>query len=155
MANVVVSTNGMVAPAVAVKVTDTAPGVFTANQSGSGQGAILNQDNVTANSSAHPAPKGSVIVIYATGEGLLNPQPVTGSVTPGNGSAFITPKNQVQVMIGGQPATIQFAGEAPSLVSGVLQVNAVVPNNIGSGPQAVQVSMGVNTSTQSVTAYIQ
>ena len=154
--SVVVSTNGMVSPAVVLQVAATAPGVFTAGQSGSGQGAILNQNN-TANSSSTPAAKGSVIVIFATGEGLLNPPAATGSFTPGNGSAFIVPvAKPVQVSIGGQLATIQFAGEAPTLVSGVLQVNAVVPVNIGSGPQPIQLTVGNNTNgTQNVTAYIQ
>jgi len=153
--SVVVSTNGMVSPALQLMVTDTAPGLFSANQTGSGQGAILNQDN-SPNGPNKPAAKGSVIVIFATGEGLLRPQPATGSFTPGNGSAFIVPVNKPSVMIGGQPATIQFAGEAPTLVSGVLQVNAVVPAGIGSGPQTIQLTVGNNTnSTQNVTAYIQ
>jgi len=59
-------------------------------------------------------------------------------------------------MIGGQLANIQFAGEAPTLVSGVLQINAVVPTNIGSGPQPIQLTVGTNTnSTQNVTVYVQ
>ncbi len=154
--SVVVSTNGTVSSAMQLSVAATAPGVFTANETGSGQGAILNQDNITPNSASKPAPKGSVIVIYATGEGLLRPPQVTGSITPGNGSAFIVPVNNVQVMIGGQLANYQFAGEAPTLVSGVLQVNVVVPTNIGSGPQPIQLTVGNNTNTtQNVTAYIQ
>jgi uncharacterized protein (TIGR03437 family) len=154
--NVVVSTNGKVSQSLQLQVTATAPGVFTAAQNGSGQGAILNQDNVTLNSSSKPAPKGSVVVIYATGEGLLMPQPATGSFTPGNGSAFIVPKGAVTVLIGGQPANVQFAGEAPTLVSGVLQINAVVPTNIGSGPQPIQLTVGNNTNLmQNVTVYVQ
>ena len=43
------------------------------------------------NSSTNPAAKGTVIQLFATGEGLLRPQPATGSLTPGNGSAFIVP----------------------------------------------------------------
>jgi len=38
------------------------------NQSGNGQGAILNQDN-TVNGPGNPAATGSVIQIFATGEG--------------------------------------------------------------------------------------
>jgi uncharacterized protein (TIGR03437 family) len=154
--NVVVSTNGLVSPSMQLQVAATAPGVFTAGQGGSGQGAILNQDNITPNSSSKPAPKGSVVVIYATGEGLLKPQPPTGSFTPGNGSAFIVPINMVSIQIGGQQANIEFAGEAPTLVSGVLQVNAVVPLGIGSGPQPIQLTVGNNTNlTQVVTVYVQ
>ena len=152
--NVVVSTNGTVSAAMQLRVTDTAPGVFSVNQTGSGQGAILNQDG-TPNSSTNPAAKGTVIQLFATGEGLLRPQPATGSFTPGNGSAFIVPTMTPMISIGGQPAIIQFAGEAPTLVSGVLQVNAVVPSNIGSGAQTISLTVGNNTNTtQNVTAYI-
>src|SRR5437868_6501559 len=39
--------------------------------------------------------------------------------------------------IGRQPAQILYAGAAPYMVSGVMQVNAVVPDGIGSGPQPI------------------
>ena len=107
------------------------------------------------NGSTNPAAKGTVIQLFATGEGLLRPQPATGSFTPGNGSAFIVPTMATMLSIGGQPAILQFAGEAPTLVSGVLQVNAVVPSNIGSGAQTISLTVGNNTNTtQNVTAYI-
>jgi uncharacterized protein (TIGR03437 family) len=39
----------------------------------------------------------------------------------------------VQVTIGGVDATIQFQGSAPDAVSGLLQVNALVPENVAPG----------------------
>jgi uncharacterized protein (TIGR03437 family) len=60
------------------------------------------------------------------------------------------------VTIGGQPAQIQYAGEAPTLVSGVFQINAVVPDSIASGNQPVVVTIGSNTNnTQSITVAVQ
>lgn len=44
-------------------VSPTAPGFFTANASGSGQGSILNLDN-SVNSAANPAARGSVVTLW-------------------------------------------------------------------------------------------
>ncbi|MBV8817120.1 MAG: hypothetical protein JO022_02115, partial [Acidobacteriaceae bacterium] len=134
-------------------VADTVPAIFSANQTGNGQGAILNANN-SANSSVNPAAAGTVIQIYATGEGTLNPFVPTGSVT-GITPPFPKPAGAVSVTIGGQPATIQFAGEAPSLVSGVLQVNAVIPAGL-SGPQPVVLTVGNGSnSQQAITVAVQ
>ncbi len=59
-------------------------------------------------------------------------------------------------MIGGLPAQIQYAGAAPNLVSGVLQVNAVIPAGLGPGDQPVVVKVGQNdNSAQNVTVAVQ
>ena len=60
-------------------VTDTAPGIFTLTASGRGQGAILNQD-YSVNSAGNRAPKGSVVMIFGTGEGQTNPAGVDGLI---------------------------------------------------------------------------
>ena len=51
-------------------VSAAAPGIFTANQTGSGQAAVVNQDG-TINSSTNPAPAGSTIsdLRHGTGAG--------------------------------------------------------------------------------------
>jgi uncharacterized protein (TIGR03437 family) len=144
--NVVVSRNGVASMSLQQRVVDTSPAIFSATQTGNGQGAILNANN-TPNSSANPAAKGSVVQIYATGEGALVPAVQTGSFTPST-PPFSKPIGNVTVSIGGVPATIQYAGEAPTLVSGVLQVNAVIPSSIGSGPQQVVLSVGNGTNAQ-------
>ena len=60
------------------------------------------------------------------------------------------PVADVKVTIGGQPATISYAGEAPGLVSGVIQINAMIPGNINSGPQQVVLTIGTNSNIQQV-----
>jgi uncharacterized protein (TIGR03437 family) len=144
--NVVVTYNTIVSASFMATTTSTAPGIFSANQTGNGQGAILNS-NESANSEANPAPKGSTVSIYATGEGALTPPVATGSMS-GPSLPLPKPVAGVSVTIGGQPATISYAGEAPTLVSGVLQVNAVIPSNINSGNQLVVLTIGNNTNTQ-------
>ena len=58
----------------------------------------------------------------------------------------IVPLAQVSLTIGGQPATLLYAGPAPFMVLGVIQINAVVPEGIGSGPQPVVLTVGRNSN---------
>src|ERR1039458_1331873 len=58
----------------------SAPALFAQNASGSGPGAILNQDN-SLNGPGHPAAKGSIVQMFMTGEGQTYPQGVTGKIT--------------------------------------------------------------------------
>ncbi|MDQ6677961.1 MAG: hypothetical protein M3Z09_11755, partial [Acidobacteriota bacterium] len=60
------------------------------------------------------------------------------------------------VTVGGQPATVSYAGSAPGLVSGVMQLNVIVPAGVASGAAVpVIVTVGSASSQQNVTAAIQ
>ena len=74
-----ISYQGVVSNAITLGVALASPGVFTAGSSGSGQGAILNQDG-TVNSANNPAAVGSYISIYATGDGQTAPPGVDGKL---------------------------------------------------------------------------
>src|ERR1019366_6820669 len=78
----------------------------------------------TPNSSANPAPRGSIVVLYATGEGQTSPPGVDGSIAAG---VLPSPRLPVSVRVGGTPAELLYAGAAPALVAGALQVNARIP----------------------------
>ena len=57
-------------------IAATAPGIFTADGSGSGEAAALNNSSsgtITLNSAANPAPIGATVTLYLTGEGDYNP----------------------------------------------------------------------------------
>jgi uncharacterized protein (TIGR03437 family) len=132
----------------ALPVVGSAPGVFTLDATGTGQAAAVNQDG-TVNSATNPAVRGSVISLYATGEGQTSPAGVTGSVTQSNTK---TPLLPVTANIGGIEATVQYAGSAPDEVAGLLQVNAVVPLGAGPGSAApVTLSVGGIASQAGVT----
>jgi uncharacterized protein (TIGR03437 family) len=153
--NVVVTFGGSMSATLQATVVDTDPAIFTLTQGGSGQGAILNQDS-SVNGTNQPAAKGSVIQIFGTGEGQLVPGAATGSLTPGVAPFPKPVATPITVTIGGQPAQIQYAGEAPTLVSGVIQINAVVPASISSGNQPVVVTIGTHTNnTQNITVAVQ
>jgi uncharacterized protein (TIGR03437 family) len=136
---------GVASAPVAYIVASAAPGIYTLNQQGNGPGAILNQD-FSINGPGKPASAGSVVAIYMTGEGQTAPQGVTGSVIPANGSLLKNPLLKVTATVGGLPATVAFAGSAPGFVSGVLQVNVIIPAGLTSGQQAVVVTLGDPTA---------
>jgi len=122
-------------------VSAAAPSLFTADASGAGQGAILNQDT-TLNSASNPAQRGSVVVLYATGAGQMNPAGADGAVSAG---ALPAPNLPVSVKIGGADAAVVYAGAAPGLIAGVIQVNCVVPADVTPGT-AVPVALFVGTA---------
>lgn len=116
--------------AVAEPVAAAAPAIFTLDSSGTGAGAILNQDT-TVNSPSNPAATGSVVVIFASGAGQTSPPSVDGEVT---GTVLAKPVLPVSVQIGGADAEVLYAGAAPGLIAGVVQVNALVPSGATPGP---------------------
>ena len=155
-ANVVVKFLGQSSNGVPVNVVTTSPGLFTANASGTGPGAIANS-NASTNSPSNPAARGDVVVVYLTGEGETSPAGVTGKVTTVAAPPQpLTPAPllPISITIGGQGANYTFAGEAPGFVSGVLQLNVIVPTNIAAGDQPIVVTIGGNPSQQAVTVSV-
>ena len=108
---------------VTIPVAAAAPGIFTADGSGQGTGAIANEDG-SPNSPANPAPRGSRVTIAATGEGQTNPPGVDGQITPATAPM---PVQQISVQIGGTDAPVVSAGGAPNQPAGYFQVVAQVP----------------------------
>lgn len=124
---------------ISLAVQDSAPAFFTADSSGKGPVAALNE-NGSYNSASNPASKGSIVVLYATGAGKMDPSVADGTLV----SSQILPKPilPVRVAIGNQPAEVLYAGAAPQLVSGVLQVNVRVPDGIQAGAAPIVLTVG-------------
>ncbi len=142
-AQVIVSNSTVSSSPGTVNLATSAPGIFV----GSGtQGAVLNADN-SPNSATNPAARGSVVQIFATGQGVVSNQPADGKAAPSSPPAItaITPV----VAIGGLPATVQFSGLAPGFV-GLWQVNAVVPAGVTPGG-AVSLTIALNNLSNAVT----
>ena len=151
---VVVTNNAAASTMFTVPVVATAPAIFSLGENGSGQGAILNQD-ASVNGTSNPAAPGSIISIYATGEGVLTPPGTTGCITGGT-LPLPKPVGNVSLTVGGQPvSTIEYAGEAPDFVCGLIQINATLPSNLTAGPQPVVLTIGSATNTgQNVTVAV-
>lgn len=123
-----------------------APGIFTMNAQGTGQGAILDSSYQLVDAS-HPATPGSSYVqLYCTGLGAVTNTPMDGAASPSNPLAETT--TQPTVTIGGVPATVLFSGLAPGFV-GEYQVNVLMPSGVAAG-SAVPVVLtigGVSSNT--------
>jgi uncharacterized protein (TIGR03437 family) len=147
---ITIKRSGQTSATLQMQVSNFVPGLFTINQQGFGQGAIINQNN-SVNGQQNPAPKGSVVAIYLTSAGTFTSNVATGSVvttaTPVSGAVTIT--------IGGQTAQVQYSGAAGTAIAGLYQFNAVVPSSIGSGPQPVVVTVGGQPAQSNVTVYVQ
>ncbi len=133
-----------------VPIAAAQPAVFTVTQTGTGQGIIVNGENLgVIADAANPAARGRVVVIYCEGLGLVNsPGLLAGQESPGNPLARV--RNTVTVTIGGLDATVQFAGLTPGL-SGLYQINAVVPDGVTPGPALPVVLTSAGLSSEPVT----
>jgi len=150
---VVVEAGGVRAEPVTLSVVAAVPAVFTANQSGTGQGAILNQDG-SVNSATNPAAPASIVVLFATGEGQTTPGGVDGLLA--TGSPLPRPIAQpTRVTVGGQEAEVVYSGAAPGLVAGLWQINARIPATVPTGAAVpIVLRVGEATSIAGVTVAI-
>ncbi len=130
---------------VLIAVSAATPAIFTSNSSGTGQGAILNE-NGSPNSASNPAAQGSVIIIYATGGGQTNPAGATAGVTAAATSQVQTVRVDFGSTLVTIPGVVQYAGGAPGLVQGVLQVNVKTPGGLN-GRWPVRLRSGTAAST--------
>jgi uncharacterized protein (TIGR03437 family) len=111
------------------QVVSAAPGIFTAGN-GTGQAAAVNQDG-TLNSESNPAARGSIVSLYATGQGQA--------------------ASAVTLKIGLYPAELLYAGPAPGF-PGLMQINAEVPAGfLAPGIQPLVLSVGSAASQAGVT----
>ncbi|MGD0438847.1 MAG: IPT/TIG domain-containing protein, partial [Bryobacteraceae bacterium] len=162
----VVVTNGT-NPAANSTVTTaaTAPGIFTADGSGSGQAAALNYDSTTdaytLNGTTTPCKIGDTVLLYLTGEGNYNSSPLSGVQNASN-TGYIIPASladslpQVSplptVTIGGADATVSYAGPLVGSILGLLQMNVVIPTGSTTGAAVpVVVTIGGNATQSNIT----
>ena len=142
-----VSYQGQSSVPATIQVVPSAPGLFTADGSGTGQAAATNQDG-SVNSPSNPAPIGTVISLYATGGGQTSPVGLDGQVTT---SLLARQTLPVSVNIGGSllsPAQLQYAGPAPGEIGGVMQINVPLLVGLKTG-SAVPVSIVVGNASSS------
>jgi uncharacterized protein (TIGR03437 family) len=147
----VVTHNGQSSSPVTVGVASSVPGLFTADASGKGQGAFSSVDS-RPNSAQNPAVKGSIVTLYATGEGQTSPPSVDGKIAV---PPYTVPLLQVSVTIDGLPAEVDYKGGAPGEVAGVMQINVRIPAAAHSGNVPVVLTVGNAKSQDLVTVAVQ
>ena len=139
---------GMVTP---LSTAAVSPALFTQDSDGVGPGAILNQDS-TLNSPSNPASAGSIIMVYGTGFGPLNPPATDGQPATGQANTQMA----VTATVGGIQGDVIYAGAAPGLIAGAVQINVRVPHNLAPTPAAiVLLSVGSVTAPAGVTVSTQ
>ena len=136
---------------VTLPVTSAAPAIFSLAENGSGPGAILNQD-YSVNSASNPAAAGTEIQIFGTGGGAVVGGATDGAAWPAVLGSLVT--QPVTATIGGMTATVDYAGPAPYLVNGAIQVNLHVPSGLASGPQPVVITIGTEQSQPGITVAV-
>jgi uncharacterized protein (TIGR03437 family) len=103
---------------------------------------VLNPDG-SLNSATNPAPQGSILTFFATGEGLTTGPNVAGQAAS---APYALPALPVSFTIGGTSASLLYAGEAPGLI-GMLQVNAVAPAGLKTGAVNAVLSVGASQAS--------
>ena len=78
---------------------------------------------------------------------------MTGKVTALSTTTPV-PLLPVSILLGGLPTNYTFAGEAPGIVSGVLQLNVTVPPSLKPGIYPIVVSIGGKTSQPGVSVNV-
>jgi len=121
------------------------PALFTASGAGAGNAAAFQADAITGiitlNSDKTPASKGNVLVLYATGVGPTQPVPLNGAVAT-DASAISIPN--ISILLGDISAEVLYAGAAPGLITGIVQINARIPDNTPTG-KAVPITLSAGT----------
>ena len=136
---VVIQSGDVFSSPVTLNVTAAAPALFTADSTGTGQASALNQD-YGINGATNPAERGSVIQLFGTGGGLLTREALPQVTLP------------ISATIDGIDSLVQFAGAAPGLPEGVLQVNLFIPAGARVGSVPVVVKIGDATSNVATVA---
>jgi uncharacterized protein (TIGR03437 family) len=143
--------------AVPLTVVAAKPGVLTYESEGHGQAKAMNQDgspngNGSQFATQKPASPRSWISVYATGLGAVYPAIAAG--TPAPVDPLSTTVSQVTATIGGQHATVLWAGAAPTQ-TGVYLVKILVPATARSGAARLVLTSAGNSSQSDVTIQIE
>lgn len=142
--------------AVGLQYAASQPGIFTATGTGTGLASVQQYDAQGGyqgqNSSSNPAKAGWYLTFYATGEGIIPSPAVTGKVTS---TANVVPLlGPPTVLIDNLPSTVTYFAEASGFVSGIMQVNAIVPAGVHTGQQVpLTLSMNGSNSQSGVVIY--
>jgi uncharacterized protein (TIGR03437 family) len=132
-----------------VSLAQSTPGIFTADLSGQGLAAAVNDENnaFSYNTASHPANAGDYVEIFVTGAGQTTPAGVDGQPYAG-----LAPCNlPVTVTIGGISGPPQYCGGAPGEIAGLTQINVTIPAGLTAGLAPLSVTVGGVSAQPGVT----
>ncbi|HUA18816.1 MAG TPA: glycosyl hydrolase 53 family protein [Bryobacteraceae bacterium] len=122
-------------------VQTAAPAIFMYNGN---QAIAQDVPSLVLNGPSFPAAPGSAITVYVVGLGAMSTALGDGTASPTTPPA--TSAQTVTAAIGGQNASVLFAGLTPGLV-GLGQVNLVIPQGLGPGNQPLVITVGNQASS--------
>ncbi len=123
---ITVTYNNQTSSPAPITVTQTSFGIFTVSQSGLGPGVITDANYQPA-LITRPGRREQLMILWGTGLGPVD----FDERNPGAPVRDIRPPD-FQVLVGGRPARVDFAGRSPNW-PGLDQVNFVVPGNVEEG----------------------
>jgi uncharacterized protein (TIGR03437 family) len=118
---------GQILASYPVQMGVASPGLFSANGTGTGPLAALNQDN-SLNTAGNPIARGQVIQLFGTGQGFVPGAPPDGEPASGLTPTDVRPR----VIIGTDfvaDSDVQYSGFAPGAV-GLWQINVKIPDKV-------------------------
>ena len=119
-------------------VIPAAPGVFILDPADVREpGAVLNADN-SVNGPDNPAPTGSVVIVFGTGQGPLDGSVADGEPAPGD--TLISATTLTKAWVGAREQTVLFSGLAPNFI-GLWQVNVQLDGEV-TGPTPLFLQLG-------------
>jgi uncharacterized protein (TIGR03437 family) len=146
-AAIAVECDGVQIDSATLDLAAVSPGIYTISMTGTGPGAVVNQDG-TVNGASHPAPLNTYISIYGTG---------LGAYLAPSADGLTRLASTVQAFVGSATAEVQFAGQAPDSSPGLQQINVLIPPDAPTG-SAVPIQLvvdGVSTQTGVTVAIVQ
>jgi uncharacterized protein (TIGR03437 family) len=130
---------GMSSNPVTLDVLPAVPAVFLAPLAGILPVLAASDQDGTESGPGHPAQAGSIVALYCTGAGLMNPPAADGRIT---GSSLASPQLPVSASIGSRILGVTYAGDAPGFVSGAIQVNVQLPDDLLAGYYYLELRVG-------------
>jgi uncharacterized protein (TIGR03437 family) len=153
MTTITVEYGGATFGPVTVPVSFGDPGLFRLQPGVSAQAFAVNEDG-TINGPSNPASPGSVIALWDTGFGPISPACAAGGLNPST-AVSLAQGFSVEFL---EQTPVLYAGSAPTLLCGVVQINIQVPDHRTAGiqlePWAVMSSLN-STGTGITTDYWQ
>ncbi|MBI1353380.1 MAG: hypothetical protein GC160_03460 [Acidobacteria bacterium] len=126
--SVEVEVDGELSDPITLAVSAASPGVFVLGPNGE---SALSVDWLLVGAE-HPVAGGDYVAVYITGAGQLS-SAVDWASWAQLDAPYATVSGEVVATIGGAPAEVAYAGQAPGLVNAVQQVNLLVPAGTPAG----------------------
>ena len=89
---------------------------------------------------------------------MTNPASVTGSINPSSAvplANWTQGSSTVTATVGGQPATVLYTGAAPTLITGVVQINLQLPAGVSGSALPVVITIDGVMTTGGATVAVQ